>query len=832
MPSSHKREAATTNAFSVLMGTKKLKKRSSAGSHFVLCPLGCGRHIPENGVNLHLDKCIQEKDAEEEERKKATQPIIKQVAFAVTQDMTPEKDNKPAAKDSADAPDDENINSGLKKAAQPITEQVAVTQNMTPEKIKEPVAKDTSGAAGEVLCPVGCGRRIPESSVNLHLDTCIQETQAVEEEGEREKATQPAMEQVAVTQDMTPKKGNDLVANYSPDAQDDENVNSASSPSDGKTATASDGEDQDETGSSTDTPEDANVNPEKRKAAQPIAEQVAVTQDTTTEKINELAAKDSPGGAPGDENVNCTSSPSGVKTSIGSGGDGKKTSRTNGTPCDMHAEETTQPEKQKRATPEVIGRDTGPNIFAHMMKQSKRIFAQKQTLKQSFGLCGNGTLLLTFEGRSVQPDQEGLQFQWSSGVIVRDRLQSGALEAAAVPRRQVELLIFSFIPSHTAATTPVRLVREHSRLSVPVLKSILQKCIRRRRPLPAVRVAMELIDKSLGDLLRRLPIIILEDSSMHPDFGLLVWLMISYSKDYALPPQLIIRVLQIVFEVASCQWSDPLVRSSQEEGQDDDEPQGSGAYLASFHVASESVPKSAEEMIWSILVRAEYGGMKGDIRMLHKYADLWKRRFSSGTAPEAVASQLRESHTEAATSSSDVDWCSVPMFMHRRAKEQGESRVASLCATGIDQLRMEDICIEGVDFHCSAVVDHLLSDNELVGVCHDLIVLSQQRDAGQIPATAEGRRSWLEGIFKECIWNFSAGVNRRHPLISNTADGKSPENADQPAYSNMWSELMAPRVRAFQQKYVQDRLARCMNESGRARETPSRPQVPAPFRSV
>jgi hypothetical protein len=165
------------------------------------------------------------------------------------------------------------------------------------------------------------------------------------------------------------------------------------------------------------------------------------------------------------------------------------------------------------------------------------------------------------------------------------------------------------------------------------------------------------------------------------------------------------------------------------------------------------------------------------------------------------------------------------MLMHRRAKEQGESRVASLCATGIDQLRLEDICIEGVDFHCSAVVDHLLTDNELVGVCHDLLVMSQQRDASQIPVTAEGRRSWLEGIFKECMWNFSSGVNRRQPLLSNTADGKSAENTDPQAYSNMWSELMAPRVRAFQQKYVQGDLAHSMNESGRARETPCRLQV-------
>jgi hypothetical protein len=418
MPSSKKREATTTNAFSVLMGTKKLKRRSSAGSHFVLCPLGCGRHIPENGVNLHLDKCIQEKDAvEEEKRKKATQPITEQVA--VTQDMTPEQSNEPASKDTLDAPDDENVNSELKKAAQPITAQVAVTQDMTPEKTNEPAAKETPGAPGDVLCPAGCGRHIPENGVNLHLDKCIQEKQPAEEE--REKTAEPAMEQVAVTQDMTPEKSNDSVAKDSPDAQDGDNIISTSSPTDVKTSTGSGGKDQDETATDTnDTPDDENVNSERKEAAQPITEQVAITQDMTPEKIIEPAAEDTPRAPGDDENVNATSSsPSAAKTSTGSGGKDETASSTNDTPCVTCAEETIQPEEQKEVTQEATGRDTGPNIFAHMMKQSKRIFSQKQTLKQTFCLCGNGTLLLTFEGRSMHPDQEGLQLQWSSGVIVR-----------------------------------------------------------------------------------------------------------------------------------------------------------------------------------------------------------------------------------------------------------------------------------------------------------------------------------------------------------------------------------------------------------------------------
>lgn len=94
-----------------------------------------------------------------------------------------------------------------------------------------------------------------------------------------------------------------------------------------------------------------------------------------------------------------------------------------------------------------------------------------------------------------------------------------------------ELVVSTSIPSLDPSASPrPRLVRKHSRLSVPVLKSILQKAIRRRRPLPAAKVAMELADKSLGELLRRLPIIVLEDSTLHPDIPLLCWLMVAHSK--------------------------------------------------------------------------------------------------------------------------------------------------------------------------------------------------------------------------------------------------------------------------------------------------------------
>jgi hypothetical protein len=70
----------------------------------------------------------------------------------------------------------------------------------------------------------------------------------------------------------------------------------------------------------------------------------------------------------------------------------------------------------------------------------------------------------------------------------------------------------------------------HQPIKVAHLKSILQKSIRRRAPLPAVRIAMELADKSFPDLIRRLSVVILEDSYLHEDLDVIVWLTVAESK--------------------------------------------------------------------------------------------------------------------------------------------------------------------------------------------------------------------------------------------------------------------------------------------------------------
>jgi hypothetical protein len=91
----------------------------------------------------------------------------------------------------------------------------------------------------------------------------------------------------------------------------------------------------------------------------------------------------------------------------------------------------------------------------------------------------------------------------------------------------------------------MRLFRKHSRLSAnPVYRNQF----------------VELADRSWDDLIRRLPIIMLEDSALHPDFGLLVWLMVAESKGYCPCMLLVRRVMQIVSEVASCARQDATSR--------------------------------------------------------------------------------------------------------------------------------------------------------------------------------------------------------------------------------------------------------------------------------
>ncbi|KAG7357530.1 hypothetical protein IV203_002218 [Nitzschia inconspicua] len=531
------------------------------------------------------------------------------------------------------------------------------------------------------------------------------------------------------------------------------------------------------------------------------------------------------------------------------------------------------------------------NIFLHMMKKSAQVFAQRPAepppkLFQRMHLHDNGQVTVTCyhnkENDHVhdlflpqeQPSSLG-RIAWSSTILVR--------KTTADMQLPVELTVSTSIPP---AQDRIRLVRHHSRLSVPVLKSILQKSVRRRKPLPSVRVAMELWDKSQVELLRRLPIIVLEDTTLHPDMPLLVWLMMASSKGYIIPPLLTKRLFGIVYEIASCPWRDPLnspkmsstsTKTTTTVNEDDDskpsQSQQQTLSITSFHSSSSSQEGKpsvrlgdSDTLLWAILMRSNYGGMPGDMKMLRRYATLWNDRFfhhhQNSTIPETTQRRLcfpwncqETSQTTTTTTTmqskklnstkTSCCWSQVPTLVHQAAANQSQNRIDSILPTlttreddkppnnnnkntGLLRLSFSDITTEGVDFHCSSVLTTAVLDHpSRVQDCLDCLQKLHHHRTLDMPHSSTTTITsvtdglvWLEDILKSCMWKFSAGVNLRLPLVDvvveddhDTTDDphlvdKEHDDHNMILKKQFWEEHVLPHTKAFSERYVQERLSK------------------------
>lgn len=146
-------------------------------------------------------------------------------------------------------------------------------------------------------------------------------------------------------------------------------------------------------------------------------------------------------------------------------------------------------------------------------------------------------------------------------------------------------------------------------LYVPLLKSNLQKAIRRKERDAALRTAWWLLAKEPTELLRRLPVILCEDTQAHA--GLLteiVWLMAATSKGYQLT------------------WSDAAIVMAAVATA----LETTGQWNLSIPGPSFAGPASGMTPVGLALhVRVSFGGMAGDMAFLRRLRD----RAQAGTLP-------------------------------------------------------------------------------------------------------------------------------------------------------------------------------------------------------
>jgi hypothetical protein len=141
--------------------------------------------------------------------------------------------------------------------------------------------------------------------------------------------------------------------------------------------------------------------------------------------------------------------------------------------------------------------------------------------------------------------------------------------------------------------------------NIGFLKSHLQKCVRRMLPDLAVKTAVEIMKINLKELLRRLPIIIIEDVCLVNIFPKVVWLMCANSKGYELSKNDLKWLLGVIYAISDCKTRHLI----------------SNQYNKKFNVNKINL----DVYNISILMRIAYGGMNCDMNMLEN-ACLFKKK--------------------------------------------------------------------------------------------------------------------------------------------------------------------------------------------------------------
>lgn len=155
---------------------------------------------------------------------------------------------------------------------------------------------------------------------------------------------------------------------------------------------------------------------------------------------------------------------------------------------------------------------------------------------------------------------------------------------------------------------------------VELLKSNLQKCIRRGLSESAVRTAFLLINNDLTSFLRRIINIIAEDSIIHPKLINIIWLYIAHTKGYKITVEQVNELLEIVYQVCECKYHDLIITNPKFAKIQNCENDFIIDTINDFGI-------KVDKCCFALLLRSIYGGMKNDMIFLRSLSKIWKERI-------------------------------------------------------------------------------------------------------------------------------------------------------------------------------------------------------------
>lgn len=235
-------------------------------------------------------------------------------------------------------------------------------------------------------------------------------------------------------------------------------------------------------------------------------------------------------------------------------------------------------------------------------------------------------------------------------------------------------------------------------------KSIVQKNVRRCRPMQAVRSAFAHMQLDFVDFVRRLPIVVLEDALLHPKFDEIVWIMKRASRKSYIPTDNDINLLlNVVYDIAKVEWRDVLKTN----------------VFKSMPETVDLPSKKACSLINAILLRSRYGGMQGDVSLLKHFASVWYNRFSEDT---------------------DL-WLNKIDDLYKFPEDK------PIVYTEIEPMQKTDVLLEAVDFHCSPILNIMKSKSEYQEIAMNEFGIE------------------AEELLKSVIWIYRSSINHKKDII-------------------------------------------------------------------
>ena len=172
---------------------------------------------------------------------------------------------------------------------------------------------------------------------------------------------------------------------------------------------------------------------------------------------------------------------------------------------------------------------------------------------------------------------------------------------------------------------------------ISLLKSNLQKCVRRQLTRRATETARYLLALDASLFVRRLLVIMLEDVVLHESVGVLVWLTAALSKQFRLSGAM--RAWLLGLTEALCREPEEAYWTH---GIDNTMRDISPTLIRRLWTECED--DACRDTIYALLFRLSYGGLPGDLSMLLSFARLVRAhgtacistRVIADLAPEAV----------------------------------------------------------------------------------------------------------------------------------------------------------------------------------------------------